>query len=471
MPLFWERVPDDNPGTDYLGEVSLLNTYVPPSNDWRIIPFDDIITDIGGVYDPGQYAYSPPVTMRIRLRASIWRNTIIGGINIYTRMIRFRGGEVTVLENGSWSYLGINAVFEVDDIGQPGDLYWMEVFSENTAYNISTASNFEFLQFDEQGNEIQINDYLPDLSQRDFIKNFFNLTHVVAADIDSKIVFSFFKDIQTRPSLNLAPFVSKDRQIRQAPRLPGYGQVNEFKYRDEDLIETRLFNAIIPIENNTLEDQVIKIELALASADDALTKGAVSPQYEIEYQRQDQNKIDIDPGGAFYEYSTLEANDISKGDIIFVDNGAARERYEVRQTFDNKSGQLTATTGATPQSQDWSLLKYSKNNPAAQFLRARSINSGTLVYLDGNESLQISGINLLTQPIPWGNLLEDYYPGYTLMIQNFKVITAWAIIPQSVFIQINSLNPIYLNGDIYYLNKLEQYRQGGLCRLELIRFN
>ena len=57
------------------------------------------------------------------------------------------------------------------------------------------------------------------------------------------------------------------------------------------------------------------------------------------------------------------------------------------------------------------------------------------------------------------------------MIQDFQVIHIWVELPSTVFMEINSLNPIYILGNKYYLNKTEQYKENGLTRLELIRFN
>ena len=454
------------------------NWPVLPFATWLKIPFDRVDENEGLVWDVVNHWYTPNISMPIRLRATIRRTALVVNQQLLVRLIKLPLGQAPIiLETGAWSIITTLMYFDTFDIGAPGDRYYLEAFSTSQNYVIATEStNFRFTNQASASRDVEISNYLPDISQRDLVKNVFNLFHIVVSDISGKITLSLFDKIEQKPQVNLETRLASDRQIKYSPRLQDYGQINHFKYKDEPLVIGRAFNDIIQILNNTLPLEAIKIELAFAGSDGSLFQvpGRVAPSFEIEYQREENNNIHIigGGGGAFATYNTNEANDLADNDIIFAEDGGTPMRFVVKRTFDNKNGELTYTGAINTNPPDWAFSHYELLPHEFQLAKLVSATggSGVFVHYQGTERAEALIIRY-TDIFAWDYLLERYYPTYKRMIEDIQLIHLWVDIPNTVFLELNSLAPIYILGGTYYLNKTEQYKLNGLTRLELLRFN
>ena len=443
---------------------------IPVPNAFNRIPFDRVDVNEGLVWDAGLFQYEPNIAMPVRLLATIRRTTVIINNTLEVRLMKIpAGGSPEVLQTGSWSIIQTLMNFDVFDIGAPGDIYYMEARTSILGYTIAEQSTFfEFINQASQSREVEIDRYLPDISQKDLVKNVFNLFHIVVSDVAGTITLSLFDRINLEPQIDLQERIASDRQVKYSPRIPNYGQLNHFKYAEELLVLGSAFNEAIHIDNNTLTDNIVKIELFFAGSDGSLfaTPGRVTPSFDIEYQREDKNAIHIIGDGlAFTTYSTQEANDLEDNDLVFI--GA--DRYEVKRSFDNKSGEFTHIGIVNTNPQEWSFVHYTLLTHTLQLARVNQ-EPGAFVYYQGSvrdtaASSQVA--NLLT----WDYLLGKYYLEYRFMIQDVQFVHLWVDIPNTVFLALNSLAPIYVLGATYYLNKVEQYKEDGITRLELIRFN
>lgn len=458
------------------GLVGLLADWVVPFNVWTTIPFDDVIINDGGVYDPVNFWYSPTETMGLRLTATIKRNARVIGADLFVRLIKIpSGGAPEILQTGYWFLNGSLMFFDAFDVGEVGDVYFLEAFSTSANLNYfitAESTGFTFKNQAGVSRDVRISDYLPDITQRQLVKNIFNVFHIVASDSGGKITLSLFDEIQNNSELDINPRVSADRQIKYSPALSNYGQINDFKYKDEPLVISEAFNDQIAIDNNTLPLRVVKIELDFAGLDGSFFSfpGQVVPMFSINYQREDNNKIQIQNGGGgtFATYNTNDSNELTDNDVIFVPGSPGR--FVVKRTFDNKHGELWYTASINENDLDWTFLHYEKNAHEYQLAIARTDPNTTFIYYENSERQLHAGAEYV-DVLTWDYLLGKYYPDYRLMIRDFQVVQVWADIPKSLFLELSSKNPIYFNSDKYYLNKTEQYKEDGLTRLELVKYN
>lgn len=463
------------------GLVGFIENQTVPTiqgDDWYKLPFDKVDINEGFIWDALNFWYVPNETMPLKLTSLIYIVNSIPGEHIDLRLRKFVGssGQTITLQQGSIALESISREFNVSDTGSNLDRYWIEARPSVLGFSIrADGTKFEFRNQTPISRDIQISDWLPEISQRELVKNVFNLFHIVVSDISGRIVLSLFDEIESKNQVNLNDKIAKDRQIKFAPRLQNYAQENHFKYSDEPLVITKAFNEIIQISNNGLENSIIKIELFFGGSDGSLFSsppfGRVVPSYHFDYRKEDNNKMHIIGGGVvFTTYNTQDANELADNDIVFIGS----LRYVVRRVLDNKNGEFTHIGTINTNDLDWTFSHYIKN--AHKFQLANlvfddSTGVNTYIHYQGSERNQVGGIIYHTNLLYWDYLIENYYPVYKKMIQDLQVVNVWVDIPNTVFLELNSLAPIYVLGNKYYLNKTEQYKENGLVRLELIRFN
>ena len=460
------------------GEVSFIDSYVINIPQLTVImPFDQVILNQGNVWDPVNFWYEPNTKQEVRLTAFIVREAAILPVSTI-RLIKLAGGSnLVVLQEGLWYGDILNKMdFDVIDVGEPGDFYYLDISIQRGNETIlPNLTNFQFRPNLTTDRNIEVSEWLPDITQRELVKNVFNLFHIVVSDISGQIVLSLFDKIEEKAQINLNDRIAQDRQIKYSPRLANYAQVNRFKYAEEELVSTNVFNTEIQILDNTLPQLATIIELFFAGMDGSLfgNPGNVVPMFEINYQREDNNNIHIvGTAGNFAEYSTIEANDLEENDVIFAVDSGTPMRFVVRRKFDNKNGELDYQLQINANPPDWSFVHYELKTHKFQLSRVLFDSSAVdnFVFYQGSERLEAGSI-FYTDLLNWDYLLGEYYSRYRKMIQNFQVVNIWVDIPNTVFLELNSLRPIYILGNNYYLNKTEQYKENGLVRLELIRFN
>ena len=451
------------------GEVGIVTSLIIPAGQAGRIEFDLVVINTGNVWDAILFQYEPNEREELSISALLIRT---GSAVPEVTLIKMAGGVDRVpLAIINWS--GFNGRLDVVDVGEPGDVYFLEYKSVQVNISYVNGSFFKFHPLRSFDRNIEVSEFLPDITQREFAKNIFNLFHIVVADISGRITLSHFEDIIDNPQVNLSARIASDRQIKYTPRLQDYGQDNHFKYAEEPLVISDAFNEIIQINNNSLPPIAIKIELFFAGMDGTLfdLPGHTVPMFEVFYGSEDNNNIQIQGTlGTFATYSTVDGNPLRANDVIFVPEGGGFDRFVVRRVFDSTNGELDYQLAINKIDQDWSWLSYERLEPKFQLSRVRFDNTHTYIYHQGSERQQETD-TLYTDLLTWDIMLEQYYPSYKDMIRNFQVLSLWVDIPNTIFLELNSLAPIYLLGNTYYLNKTEQYKENGLVRLELLRFN
>ncbi len=349
-----------------------------------------------------------------------------------------------------------------DSVGNFFTLHYSGTFS--CALSGSTANKF-----------VQVGSQMPDISQKDFIKEIFNIFNIVLDDTEqNNIVFHKWDDIPASEEVDLTVHLDESREIESVVTLSGYAQNNKFKYSVHDTVKLLGTDYDIKMQNNALQDSVDKIVSKFTPSDAAQNVQGNSristPLFPYEYSSVTDNKIKITNNQ--FTYETTERNSIKAGDILLIDdNGGGLMRRKVVSINTDFEGIVDVAWTTGHDSQDWEHITYSKQDVG--LLLGLAEDNASMSLQDGGTIQSFVSSKRVTFPpeLNWTGLVESNYRNFEASIVRPYVIRVWVRLPVGVFSGLNSLKPVYLRNEKFYLNKVEQYNTTNFTRLELIKVN
>ena len=310
---------------------------------------------------------------------------------------------------------------------------------------------------------------LPEITQKQFVKEVFNLFNILAVEKDRVVTLSLFEDIPKEAPVTLA--INSLKETSFFGSFQTYGRSNIFKYQDNEAVERKDANTSFQVLDNTLIAEAIKIESAFSATDISavpqMTTSLVVPNYELEYYFVTDNKMSTSSGSV--NFSTLERNSIEGGDLISVGG----DRRRVISMVSDFIGVVDVPFPNNSQDQDWYHWRYNKNDVALHIGKAIFNNTGLNVQDGGTEAGYTNYSKATFDPLRFENLKLNYYK---LLVDSFERpfrVLAWCSFGVLKYLAINGKQPIYIESlDTYfYANKLEQWKFNGSCRVELIKIN
>ena len=322
---------------------------------------------------------------------------------------------------------------------------------------------------------IKVNEYLPQISQRDFVKDVLQRFHLIPNQEDGVVTFKMWKEVKNSDP-QIAPLkINTSNGLPLVNGFNNYGQKNKFIYKQNDLVISNDFNGEFVIQNDSLDDEKTILQSIYSGADTSLTpiqtastNGRVGlPIYEFNYRIVSGINLTITGGGSTF---TLSYDyDVEAGDIIWF-KGARSEVLEMTSAL---VGIFTNPTTATGSSKNWEVIRYEVNGFQTH---VALLEDGTedFRFVDGSDVEIVTTGNKVAKfesPLFWNTLLNTYYPDFILSIQKpffcsiDVVLTAWE------YKLLSSHKPIYIEqfGGIFYLNKVKQFKLNALTRLELLK--
>ena len=127
--------------------------------------------------------------------------------------------------------------------------------------NGTTTKTLDFASFsiEEQGigrgDRVAVADFLPDISQRDFVREMFNLFNIIPTINAEVVTLNYFDEITKGSTLKLD--VSK--QITRSASLLSYGQTSILKYADNEDVSREDANSFFQVDSLTLQREVVVI--------------------------------------------------------------------------------------------------------------------------------------------------------------------------------------------------------------------
>ena len=328
----------------------------------QVLPYPTIVENPLGYWNAGNNRYE----------------FIASGFFIVTVHIRgeFNGNNQQfscLLNNGSIGSLffpntetGVSEPFEGEIVTTAnvvaGDFIVMNYSGAGT---ITAQVDFSSFSIEEQGTgrgrSFNVADMMPDLSQKNFVKEVFKLMNIITTEANNVVTLHQFDEIRTEPPI-LDVRLDISKEVNLANDLLTYGKKNIMKYADNQRVERLDTEGDFQVVSTIIADQVIKINSSFFATDlaqiDVLTDlGIVSiPNYDMTYQLVNDNKMS--GANASLNYTTIDRNDLVAGDLIAV-NGLRRRVVVV---VDNTSGEVDVAWPAVFNDFDWSFWRYSKHD-------------------------------------------------------------------------------------------------------------
>ncbi len=339
---------------------------------------------------------------------------------------------------------------------------------EETTFNVRLAGG-------KSGNYIVISDYMPDMTQKDFVKEVLKFGHIIPIEVNNNILFMPWEDIYKQPSFDLTPYLDVSKPLPKQSFIQGYGKKNKFQYTGSNAVKRIDTDAEIPQDSAILPENVIKLQSKFVPCDDTDLNDSgfvVSPVFGFEYEHVDENKITI--AVASNTFSTTERHNLNPGDHIFVWDDQALEtmKRKVIDIVDDFNGVVDTDWTTGHDEFDWDFIKYRPTPINLQIAHARGTELMTIT--DGGVIIEDTTTRtiIFTDSLRWDEIIKAYYYNFRATVYRPLMVHAWFNIPLIIFKQMSFGTPVYIGGveaAKFYVNSAEQYKIDSSVRMELIR--
>jgi hypothetical protein len=307
-------------------------------------------------------------------------------------------------------------------------------------------------------------DYFPDISQRDFIREIFKLQNIVAVEANNVVTLKYFKGLETATSQNLVLNTDNTKTIYNTFKT--YSQTNELKYSDDDIVEGTDYDSSFLVNSETLplSGTIIQSKFFPCDLGEALVPNVRSTvaAWDVEYFK---SAVNFHPISGTLNFTTNHPFEGNIGDIV---TGIGRI-----VTLDATKESGTVSTNFTS-STSVNIPPYYRYKSNGRTMQVVSIEDASLYNMHYNgvvfSSNQPAKRAEFTTAMKWDNLKTDYYQLLVDSMEKPFIIKAWINIPTISLLTLNPLAPVYVEdyNAYFYINKLEQWRLNTSARVELI---
>lgn len=328
----------------------------------------------------------------------------------------------------------------------------------------------------DRGRYLEVSSLMPEMTQRDFVKEIFKIAGVVPAEENGTVTLSYIEDIRDSNIKTLQ--IDKTQPVEVLNTMPTYASTNILKYTDNPAVERLDANSTFLVNSTTLASIQTAIESkfsATDNTDDGLDSlGSLSvPKYELEYNEVNDNKMRVTSGSS--NYTTTDRNDLQAGDYVVYEDGLNWIKRRVVAAGDF-NGVFDVAAPNTVNDFDWKTWRYNENEIGIHFGRLIPGNftvddptDGGITEQDFIYANDVKFDNFCT----WNRLKDIYYKLITESMFDPFIINAWVIISASEFSGLNELDLVYLEeySSYFYINKLDQWKDDGRAKIQLIELN
>jgi len=308
-------------------------------------------------------------------------------------------------------------------------------------------------------------DYFPDISQRDFVREIFKLQNIIAVEANNVVTLKYFKGLESATSQNLVLNTDNTKTIFNTFKT--YSQTNELKYSDDDIVERTDADSSFSVNSETLPLSGTIIQSRFLSCDlgesVSIVDKACVGAWEVEYFK---SAVNFSPSSGSLNFTTNKPFEGNVGDIVngigrIVTLDATKESGTVTTNFTNSN-----SVNIPPY---W---RYKSNGRTMQIVSVKDSSSYVFKYNDAtfisnNPSKSAEFIDAMK----WDNLKIEYYQLLVDSMEKPFIVQAWINIPTISLLTLNPLAPVYVEdyNAYFYINKLEQWKLNTACRVELIQ--
>jgi len=318
-------------------------------------------------------------------------------------------------------------------------------------------------------NTINPQNYFPDISQRDFVREIFKLQNIIAVEANNVVTLKYFKGLETASSENLVLNADKEKTIYNT--FKSYSQTNELKYSTDDIIERTDADSSFPVNSETLplsgtiiQSKFFPCDLANVLNRDRATVAA----WEIEAYK---SAVNFTPTHNTINFSTNHPFEGNIGDIVSFGGQGLRRIVSLDGT--KESGTVDRNFTSSTVSQIPPYYRYKSNGRTMQIASVEDTQGSYNFALNGEtlSSNSPSKRAKFIDAMKWSELKTEYYQLLVDTMAKPFIIKAWINIPTISLLKLNPLAPVYVEdyNAYFYINKLEQWKLNTACRVELIQ--
>jgi len=318
-------------------------------------------------------------------------------------------------------------------------------------------------------NTINPQDYFPDITQRDFVREIFKLQNIIAVEANNVVTLKYFKGLETASSENLVLNADKEKTIYNTFKT--YSQTNELKYSTDDIIERTdadssfLVNSeTLPLSGTIIQSKFFPCDLANVLNRDRATVAA----WEIEAYK---SAVNFNPTNSSINFSTNHPFEGNIGDIVSFGGQGLRRIVSLDGTKENGTVDRNFTSSTVSQIPPY--YRYKSNGRTMQIASVEDTQGSYNFALNGEtlSSNSPSKRAKFIDAMKWSELKTEYYQLLVDTMAKPFIIKAWINIPTISLLKLNPLAPVYVEdyNAYFYINKLEQWKLNTACRVELIQ--
>lgn len=312
---------------------------------------------------------------------------------------------------------------------------------------------------------IVINDLIPDIKQKDFIKDLFYLYGVIpSVDYFTKTAsFIQFREIPgKREPMKKKTLRTKDWSLKLdlssgyniSYRFGSYGQINYLNWAQDDDRDENIGRGIISINDNTLQKESDLLGTTLAAS---LPQPNFFGEVGVNIKRFTQFEADSYDNTITYHLS----DKVLYNTFIYTAKG-------------DTSGNLP-TNGTYWNLDEYQFEQTESSSPRLVLLRPLGSSK---TYTDGTTTRTISDPYIAyfqdpAQPFDLGftYLVSENYKDLAHVLNKTKIVTAKFNLKESDVKNLDFFTPVWVGyfGDYFYINQVSNYINGSLTTCELVR--
>ena len=333
----------------------------------------------------------------------------------------------------------------------------------------------QYINGDTISTTVNVASFLPDISQREFLREVFKIYNIVATESNNLVRLRYFQSLATADSGTLV--LDTNNEVTIYNTFTTYNQSNELKYSTYDLIERTDFDSsfdvnseILPPLGTLVQSRFFPSDLGETPIKSAGGDRVVIPGYEFEYFASD---LTFQKHGGASTWSTNDKSSLKVGDIV---NVIQEKRRIVTVNSTNTAGTVDRDWTVNANTNTWDYVRYKKIETNLHFVSIEdvsAVSSYTTQYNGANNVIQGSaGAKVAQFPsaLLWDNLKTTYYGLFVDSIAKPFIVQAWISLPTISLLKLDPLAPIYLDdyNSYFYINKLEQWKINNMARIELV---
>ena len=333
----------------------------------------------------------------------------------------------------------------------------------------------QYINGDTISTTVNVASFLPDISQREFLREVFKIYNIVATESNNLVRLRYFQSLATADSGTLV--LDTNNEVTIYNTFTTYNQSNELKYSTYDLIERTDFDSsfdvnseILPPLGTLVQSRFFPSDLGETPIKSAGGDRVVIPGYEFEYFTSD---LTFQKNSGASTWSTNDKSSLKVGDIV---NVIQEKRRIVTVNSTNTAGTVDRDWTVNANTNTWDYVRYKKIETNLHFVSIEdvsAVSSYTTQYNGANNVIQGSaGAKVAQFPsaLLWDNLKTTYYGLFVDSIAKPFIVQAWISLPTISLLKLDPLAPIYLDdyNSYFYINKLEQWKINNMARIELV---